>query len=32
MLTALFAGSDSIEMDKSNHVYFGARARRCRTS
>ena len=24
MLTALFAGSDSIEMDKANHTYFGA--------
>lgn len=24
MLDALFAGGDSIEMDKSNHVYFGA--------
>jgi uncharacterized membrane protein YgcG len=23
MLTALFAGGDSIEMDKSNHLYFG---------
>ncbi len=24
MLAALFAGGDSIEMDKSNHTYFGA--------
>lgn len=24
MLSALFAGGDRIEMDKSNHVYFGA--------
>jgi hypothetical protein len=24
MLTALFAGGDSLEMDKTNHVYFGA--------